>query len=57
VYEERDIDLKDDNYEKYFTRIKELYQIDPEVLESSGEIQSDKKQAIDELYNAARTCT
>ena len=55
IYEEWIIDLKDDNYEKYFERINELYSVNPETdIWEDNEVKEPKKSHIDELYNEAR---
>lgn len=57
VYEEWVIDLKDDSYEVYFENINKLYQIDPSEIWEDWELPREKKEAIDELYEKARTYT
>ena len=56
IYEEWIVDLKKDDYEKYFERINELYSVNPEEdIWEDGEVKEPKKSNIDALYNAART--
>ena len=55
IYEEWIVDLKKDDYEKYFERINELYSVNPEEdIWENGEVREPKKSNIDALYEAAK---
>ena len=55
IYEEWIVDLKKDDYEKYFEKINELYSVNPEEdIWEDGEVREPKKSNIDALYEAAK---